>query len=209
LINLGILISGRGSNMEAILQAIATERINNVIPRIVISSNPKAAGLERAAKFGVPTEVVSNSTKGWEYDKEIVTILNNHFIDTQNGLVCLAGYMRIISPEFINLFRMRILNIHPSLLPSFPGLHAQRQSLEYGVKVSGCTVHFVDAGVDSGPIIAQSAVSVEDDDTEYTLSEKILTREHELYINSIKHFAEGRLSVRGRRVFMDSKSQQS
>jgi phosphoribosylglycinamide formyltransferase-1 len=202
LINLGILISGRGSNMEAILQATVTGRINNVIPKIVISTNPKAEGLEKAANYGVPTKVVSNSAKGWEFDKEIATILNNHLINSDNGLVCLAGYMRIIGPEFINLFRMRILNIHPSLLPSFPGLHAQRQALDYGVKVSGCTVHFVDAGIDTGPIIGQSTVRVEENDSEETLSERILAREHELYVNSIKKFADGRLSVRGRRVFI-------
>ena len=188
--------------MEAILQATVTGRINNVIPKIVISSNPKAEGLEKAANYGVPTKVVSNSAKGREFDKEIATILNNHLINSDNGLVCLAGYMRIIGPEFINLFRMRILNIHPSLLPSFPGLHAQRQALDYGVKVSGCTVHFVDAGVDTGPIIGQSTVRVEENDTEETLSERILAREHELYVDSIKKFADGRLSVRGRRVFI-------
>jgi phosphoribosylglycinamide formyltransferase 1 len=186
--------------MEAILNGITSGKIKNVTPRVVISSKPDVPGLEKAQKWGIPIEVVSNSDSGWKYDKNIVTILKHHQVEPQEGLVCLAGYMRILSPEFINLFKMRILNIHPSLLPSFPGLHAQRQAIEYGVKVTGCTVHFVDEGIDTGPIIAQSVVRVEDNDTEESLSNKILHIEHELYVESVKLFAEGILLTRKRWV---------
>lgn len=188
--------------MEAILLAVAEGRLKNVIPKIVISSNHKAPGLKKAEMMGIPTEVISSSVKGWEYDKKIVTVLNRNHVDPENGLVCLAGFMRILSHEFIKIYHMRILNIHPSLLPSFPGLHAQKQSLEYGVKVAGCTVHFVDAGIDTGPIIAQSTVNIQDDDTEELLSEKILNREHDLYVECIKLFADGKLSIHGRRVVL-------
>jgi phosphoribosylglycinamide formyltransferase 1 len=186
--------------MEAILQAITSGKIKNVTPRVVISSKPNVPGLEKAQKMGIPIQVIHNSDSGWQYDKNIVTILQDHLVEPQKGLVCLAGYMRILSPEFINMFRMRILNIHPSLLPSFPGLRAQKQALEYGVKVSGCTVHFVDEGTDTGPIIAQSTICVEDEDTEETLSNKILNNEHGLYVKCVKLFADGRLSLQGRRV---------
>jgi phosphoribosylglycinamide formyltransferase-1 len=186
--------------MEAILHGITSGKIKNVTPRVVISSKPNVPGLEKAKKLGIPIEVISNSATGWQYDKNIVTILKDHQVKPQEGLVCLAGYMRILSPEFINLFKMKILNIHPSLLPSFPGLHAQRQALEYGVKVTGCTVHFVDEGIDTGPIIAQSVVHVEDNDTEESLSNKILHKEHELYVDSVKLFAEGILLTRKRWV---------
>jgi len=182
--------------MEAILQAITSGKIKNVIPRVVISSKPNVPGLHKAEKWGIPTVVINNSDSGWQYDKDIVTILKDHQVEPLEGLICLAGYMRILSPEFIRLFEMRILNIHPSLLPSFPGLRAQRQALEYGVKVSGCTVHFVDEGIDTGPIIGQSIVYVEDNDTEESLSDKILDKEHKLYVECIKLFADGMLSVR-------------
>lgn len=190
--------------MEAILRAIERSSIKYVIPRVVISNKPDAPGLHKAAEMGIPTKVVQNSSLGWDYDKEIVNVLKEHLVNPQNGLVCLAGYMRIISAEFIKLFNRRILNIHPSLLPSFPGLHAQKQALEYGVKVSGCTVHFVQEGVDTGPIIAQKTIDLQDNDTEETLSTKILEHEHELYVECINLFAEGRLSIRGRRVFLST-----
>jgi phosphoribosylglycinamide formyltransferase 1 len=186
--------------MEAILDGITYGKIKNVIPRVVISSRPNALGLEKAKNRGIPTEVVNSSNSGWQYDKDVVTVLKYHHVEPLDGLVCLAGYMRILSTEFIKLFRMRIMNIHPSLLPSFPGLHAQRQALEYGVKVTGCTVHFVDEGIDTGPIIDQRIVHIEDIDTEESLSNKILEKEHELYVQSIKLFAEGTLSLNGRRI---------
>jgi phosphoribosylglycinamide formyltransferase-1 len=201
-LNLGILISGRGSNMDAILTAIKSERIRDVKPRIVISSKPDAAGLKVASeKHGVPIEVIpAQGLKGWDYDRKLVDSLKRHGVVPESGLVCLAGFMRIISPEFVREFRMRILNIHPALLPSFPGLHAQRQALEYGAKITGCTVHFVDEGVDSGPVILQKAVSVLDDDTEESLSDRILLQEHELYPEAVRLVAEGRIRIKGRAV---------
>jgi phosphoribosylglycinamide formyltransferase-1 len=201
-LNLGILISGRGSNMDAILTAIKSETIRNVRPRVVISNKPDAAGLKVASeKHGVPVEVIpSQGLKGWDYDQKLVDTLKRHGVVPESGLVCLAGFMRIISPEFVRAFSMRILNIHPALLPSFPGLHAQKQALEYGAKVTGCTVHFVDEGVDSGPVILQKAVPVLDNDTEETLSERILQQEHELYPEAVRLIAEGRIRIKGRAV---------
>lgn len=202
MLNLGILISGRGSNMDAILTAIKSEAIKNVRPRVVISNKPDAAGLKVASeKHGVPVEVIpSQGLKGWDYDQKLVDALKRYGVVPESGLVCLAGFMRIISPEFVRTFSMRILNIHPALLPSFPGLHAQRQALEYGAKVTGCTVHFVDEGVDSGPVILQKAVPVLDNDTEETLSDRILQQEHELYPEAVRLIAEGRIRIKGRAV---------
>lgn len=206
LLNLAILISGRGSNMESILSAIRSGKIQNVKPSVVISNKPNAAGLTIAReKFKVPTIVISsNDTKGgWDYDKRIVSVLHQYGVTPKSGLICLAGFMRIISVEFVRRYRMRIMNIHPALLPSFPGLHAQKQAIEYGVKVSGCTVHFVDEGVDSGPILLQKAVAVLDWDTEETLSSRILKQEHKLYPESVRLFAEGKITVKGRKVIID------
>jgi phosphoribosylglycinamide formyltransferase 1 len=200
LINLGILISGRGSNMESILTFLQENAIADVSPKIVISSKPEAEGLRKATKFGIPTKVVSNNLKGWEYDKEIVNVLQEYDVNPDNGLVCLAGYMRLLSQEFVRTYKMRIMNIHPSLLPSFPGLNSQKKALDYGVKVTGCTVHFVDEGLDSGPIIAQKHVIVSDNDTYETLSDRILEQEHFLYPYCVKLFSEMRLHVEGRKV---------
>lgn len=202
MVNLGILISGRGSNMDAILAAAKAGRIPEARPRIVISNKPDAAGLKTASeKYGVPTKVVPpDGLKGWDYDKKLVAALEEADVTPKDGLVCLAGFMRIISPEFVRHYKMRILNIHPALLPSFPGLHAQRQAVDYGVKVSGCTVHFVDDGVDSGPVILQRTVPVMEGDTEETLSARILEQEHQAYPEAVRLFAQGRLKVEGRRV---------
>ncbi|HET6715567.1 MAG TPA: phosphoribosylglycinamide formyltransferase [Nitrososphaeraceae archaeon] len=202
MINLGILISGRGSNMESILNFLKENNIADICPKIVISSKPEAEGLKKASKFGVPTRVVSNNSKGWDYDSEIISILQEYDVNPENGLVCLAGYMRLLSPEFVRKYKMRIMNIHPSLLPSFPGLNSQKKALDYGVKVTGCTVHFVDEGLDSGPVIAQKHVAVLDNDTFETLSERILVQEHILYPNCVKLFSENRLLVEGRRVIV-------
>lgn len=202
MINLGILISGRGSNMESILNFLKENNIADICPKIVISSKPEAEGLKKASKFGVPTRVVSNNSKGWDYDREIISILQEYDVNPENGLVCLAGYMRLLSPEFVRKYKMRIMNIHPSLLPSFPGLNSQKKALDYGVKVTGCTVHFVDEGLDSGPVIAQKHVAVLDNDTFETLSERILIQEHILYPNCVKLFSEKRLLVEGRRVIV-------
>jgi phosphoribosylglycinamide formyltransferase-1 len=206
MINLGILISGRGSNMAAILLAIRRRIIKNVRPSIVISDKLDAPGLRIASeKFNVPTKAISsNGSKGWEYDQQIASILNEYGVTRRRGLICLAGFMRIASPEFVRAYKMRIMNIHPSLLPTFPGLHAQRQAVEYGVKITGCTVHFVDEGVDSGPIIAQKAVPVYDSDTERSLSSRILKEEHKLYTKSVKLFADRKLLIKGRKVFIRS-----
>lgn len=202
MINLGILISGRGSNMESILNFLKENNIADICPKIVISSKPEAEGLKKASKLGVPTRVVSNNSKGWDYDREIISILQEYDVNPENGLVCLAGYMRLLSPEFVRKYKMRIMNIHPSLLPSFPGLNSQKKALDYGVKVTGCTVHFVDEGLDSGPVIAQKHVAVLDNDTFETLSERILVQEHILYPNCVKLFSEKRLLVEGRRVIV-------
>ena len=202
MINLGILISGRGSNMESILNFLKENNIADICPKIVISSKTEAEGLKKASKFGVPTRVVSNNSKGWDYDSEIINILQEYDVNPENGLVCLAGYMRLLSPEFVRKYKMRIMNIHPSLLPSFPGLNSQKKALDYGVKITGCTVHFVDEGLDSGPVIAQKHVTVLDSDTFETLSERILVQEHILYPYCVKLFSEKRLLVEGRRVIV-------
>lgn len=180
--------------MESILKAIKKQKIP-INPAVVISNNPDAVGLKIAQRMGVKTEVVES--KGfigsrWDYDKKIIQVLSRHGVTEKNGLVCLAGFMRIISPEFIRKYKNRMLNIHPAILPSFPGLHAQRQAVEYGAKYSGCTVHFVDEGVDTGPIILQAIVEVKDNDTEETLSKKILAKEHKIYPQAVKLFAGGR-----------------
>jgi phosphoribosylglycinamide formyltransferase 1 len=202
MINLGILISGRGSNMESILNFLKENNIADICPKIVISSKPEADGLKKASKFGVPTRVISNNSKGWDYDREIINILQEYDVNPENGLVCLAGYMRLLSPELVRKYKMRIMNIHPSLLPSFPGLNSQKKALDYGVKVTGCTVHFVDEGLDSGPVIAQKHVNVLDHDTFETLSQRILVQEHILYPYCVKLFSEKRLLVEGRRVIV-------
>lgn len=202
MLNLAILISGRGSNMENILRSIKKNKIP-VNPAIVISNKSDAKGLEIAKKLGVKTEVVSsNGLKGgsWEYDSKLVAVLKKYKVTPQNGLICLAGFMRIMSPEFIRHYKGRILNIHPAILPSFPGLHSQRQALDYGVKYAGCTVHFVDEGVDTGPIILQSIVKVKDDDTEESLSKRILKQEHKIYPKAVKMFANGKIKITGRKT---------
>jgi phosphoribosylglycinamide formyltransferase-1 len=204
LINLGILISGRGSNMAAILSAIKSGNIKNINSAVVISNRTDAAGLKVAREdFGIPTEIVqSQGLKGWDYDKKVISVLKKYDVRSRYGLVCLAGFMRLISAEFVKEYPMQILNIHPSLLPSFPGLHAQKQAIEYGVKVSGCTVHFVDQGLDSGPIVLQRAVEVMDSDTEEELSERILRKEHELYPEAVRLFTEGKIKIMGRKVVL-------
>ena len=178
---LGILLSGRGSNFEAIARNVRSGRLAAEIA-VVISNIPSALGIETARGFGLNTvNLPSRGVPREEYDQLLITELQKHNVD----LVCLAGFMRLLSPKFIQAFRGRILNIHPSLLPSFPGLHAQRQALAHGVKISGCTVHFVDEGLDSGPIVLQAAVPVLENDTEETLSARILSEEHRIYTEAI------------------------
>jgi len=191
--------------MEAILGAIASEKIKNVVPRVVISNKFTAAGLRTASEeFGIPTKVIPDAgLEGWNYDRHVEDVLSQYSVTSEDCLICLAGFMRIISPEFVRKYKMRIFNIHPSLLPSFPGLHAQRQAIEYGVKVSGCTVHFVEEGLDSGPILLQRAVSVLDSDTEESLSARILEQEHILYPKAIRLFCEGKIRFNGRKILVD------
>tara|TARA_B110000014_G_scaffold170739_1_gene121333 strand:+ start:408 stop:1019 length:612 start_codon:yes stop_codon:yes gene_type:complete len=203
---LGILISGRGSNMESILKAIKKKKIP-INPAVVISNKPNAKGLQIAKKMGIQTEVIDSSKykgKRQQFDKEVILTLQKYKITPSNGLVCLAGFMRIISPHFIKKYKNRILNIHPALLPSFPGLDAQKQAIEFGAKFSGCTVHFVDEGVDTGPIILQGIVKVSVNDTEKTLSKKILVEEHKAYPKAIELFAKNKISIKGRKVKISS-----
>ena len=188
--------------MDAILAAIKSGKIKNVRPGVVISNKADAAGLKIASeKYRVPTKVIpADRLKGWDYDQKVAAALKEHDVTPESGLVCLAGFMRIISPEFVRQYKMRILNIHPALLPSFPGLYAQKQALDSGTKVTGCTVHFVDEGVDSGPVILQMAVPVMDGDNEETLSARILEQEHHLYPEAVRLFCEGRIKVQGRSI---------
>lgn len=179
---IAILISGRGSNMVALADAISAGRITDVEIALVLSDQPAAAGLAIARERGLKALAIERrGRKREEHEREIVSVLRDEHVD----LICLAGYMRVLSPFFVEAFKMRILNIHPSLLPSFPGLEAQRQALEHGVKVSGCTVHFVDDTLDGGPIIAQRAVPVLAGDTVETLSSRILEQEHLLYPQAV------------------------
>ena len=188
--------------MKAILEAVKKQNIP-IKPMIVISNKPSAKGLKIAKKLGVQTEIVES--KGFQgnrkgYDQKIINTLSKYDITPKNSLICLAGFMRILSPEFIKKFKNRILNIHPSLLPAFPGLDAQKQAIEAGVNHSGCTVHFVDDGVDTGPIIVQEMVKIKKDDTEETLSKRILTKEHRAYVKAVKLIAQKKIKLVGRNV---------
>ncbi|MDQ3972105.1 MAG: phosphoribosylglycinamide formyltransferase [Thermoproteota archaeon] len=197
------MISGRGSNLRSILQAIKTRTLIGSNAKVVISNNPQARGIAVAKQFNIATEILSPSgLRGWSYDKRLVSILEKYDVSPSNGLVCLAGYMRVLSPEFVAKYKMRIINVHPSLLPAFPGLHAQKQALEYGVKVSGCTIHFVDEKVDSGSILLQRSVRVLDSDSEGTLSKRILAQEHKLYPQAIRLIAERKVTFKGRKVIL-------
>jgi phosphoribosylglycinamide formyltransferase-1 len=194
---IGILISGRGSNMVAIIEAVQSGLIPDSEVKLVISDKTSAEGLQKAVERGVDTLVITkNGRPRAEHDAEIVAELKKRGVE----LVCLAGYMRLLSPEFVREFPNRILNIHPSLLPAFKGLDAQAQAIEYGVKVSGCTVHFVDENLDHGAIIEQKTVEVTDEDTAETLSERILKSEHTLYVESIARIVEGKFKIQGRRI---------
>jgi len=202
LLKLAILISGRGSNMKAILRAVKKQNIP-IEPVVVISNKPSAKGLRIARKLSVKTEIVeSNGFQGsrWEYDQKIVRVLNKYGITPKNSLICLAGFMRILSPEFIKKYKNCILNIHPAILPAFPGLDAQKQAINHGVKYSGCTVHFVDEEVDAGPILVQAIVKVKNDDTEETLSKRILAKEHKAYPEAVRLIAEKKINVVGRKI---------
>ena len=188
--------------MESILKAIKKKKIP-INPAVVISNKPNAKGLAIAKKMGIQTEVIESlkyKGKRLQYDKKIISTLKKYKVTPSNGLVCLAGFMRIISPYFIKEYKNKILNIHPALLPAFPGLDAQKQAIEFGSKFSGCTVHFVDEGVDTGPIIIQEIVKINSNDTEKSLSKKILVKEHEIYPKAVELFAKKKISIKGRKV---------
>jgi len=190
--------------MESILKAIKKKKIP-IKPAVVISNKADAKGLKIAQKLGVSVEVIeSKGFKGSraEYDKKIIDILTKHGVTPKNGLVCLAGFMRIISPEFVKKYKNKIINIHPALLPAFPGLDSQKQALEYGAKVSGCSVHFVDAGMDTGPVIIQAVVKVDEKDTEELLSKRILKEEHRIYPEAVNLFARKKIKISGRRTII-------
>ena len=197
IINLGVLVSGSGSNLQSIIDNSEKGNLPARI-RIILSNNPGAFALERARNHGIPCAVIDHGgfVSREDYDRKLVDTLRAHDVD----LVVLAGFMRVLTPFFLRAFPLRVMNIHPALLPSFPGTHGQKKAFDYGVKFSGCTVHFADEGVDTGPIIIQAVVPVYDEDTEETLSRRILKEEHRIYPKAIKLYAEGKLRVEGRKV---------
>jgi phosphoribosylglycinamide formyltransferase-1 len=195
--NLGVLVSGRGSNLQAILDAVQAGKLDASV-KVVVSNLPGAQALDRAARAGVPTQVISHRSypSRGAFETALLAELHDHGVEW----VVLAGFMRVLTQVFIGAYAGRIINIHPALLPAFPGVHAQRQALEYGVKVSGCTVHLIDEGVDTGPILAQRVVPVLEDDDEAALSARILAEEHELLVDVLRGIASGRLDpARARR----------
>ena len=195
---LGILISGRGSNFEAIARNVQAGKIPAEIG-VVISNKEEAAGLAIARQMGLNAICIPSKGKEREaFERELVAALRQHEVD----LVCLAGFMRVLTPYFIREFKGRILNIHPAILPSFPGVEAQKQALDYGTKFTGCTVHFVDEGVDTGPVVAQAVVPVLDDDTVETLSARILKEEHRIYTEAVCLVIEDKIRIEGRRVLL-------
>jgi phosphoribosylglycinamide formyltransferase 1 len=195
--NIGILLSGRGSNFRAIAKNVAEGKIADARISVVISNKADAPGVETARRMGLEAVVVASKGKQREeHDRDMVSVLRKHKVD----LICLAGYMRLLSPWFVQQFPQRILNVHPSLLPAFPGLEAQQQAFAYGVKVAGCTVHFVDEELDHGAIIVQKAVSVTDNDDEHTLSSRILEQEHIAYSEAINIVLAGKIELVGRRL---------
>jgi phosphoribosylglycinamide formyltransferase-1 len=196
---IGVLLSGRGSNFEALADSVAAARLPDAEIALVISNRENAPGIEKARARQIPAQVIpSRGLEREAYDKLVIAALEEKKVD----LVCLAGYMRLLSPAFVAAFRGRILNIHPSLLPAFPGLESQRQAIEHGAKFSGCTVHFVDENLDAGPIILQAAVPIRDDDTPETLSERVLKEEHRIYTEAVRIVLEGRYRMEGRRVLL-------
>ncbi len=196
MVNLGVLISGSGSNLQAIIDNIEAGRVDAKI-QIVISNEANLLGLERARRHGIPSLVIPHKgLKREEYDQKLVETLRAYQVE----LVVLAGFMRIITPVLLRAFPMKVMYIHPALLPAFPGTHVWQAEVDYGVKFAGCTVHFVDEGTDTGPIIIQAVVPVYDDDTADTLNARILKQEHKIYSQAIQLYAEGRLEIGGRRV---------
>jgi len=190
--------------MESILKSIKKKKIP-INPAIVISNKPNAKGLKIAKNLGINIEIIeSKNFKGsrWQYDKKVIAVLTKYGVTPRNGLVCLAGFMRIISPQFVKKYKNRIINIHPALLPAFPGLDSQKQVIEYGAKYSGCTVHFVDIDMDSGPIIIQAIVKVKENDTKDSLSKRILKEEHRIYPEAVNLFARKKIRISGRKTII-------
>jgi phosphoribosylglycinamide formyltransferase-1 len=196
-LTIGVLASGSGSNLQSIIDKIEQGKLSAEIA-VVICNNPQAFALERCARHKIPVRLLSHKEypDRIAFDMKMAEILKAHGVE----LVVMAGFMRVLSPEFLSEFPLKVINIHPALLPSFPGLHGQKQAFDYGVKFSGCTVHFADSGVDTGPIIIQAVVPVFDDDTEESMSARILKEEHRIYPQAIQLYAEGKLEVRGRKV---------
>jgi phosphoribosylglycinamide formyltransferase-1 len=196
-IDIGVLVSGSGSNLQSIIDHIENGTLDTEI-RVVLSNNPEAYALERCRKHQIPATVVDHRlfSSREEFDRRVIEILKTSGVD----LVVMAGFTRILSPEFFRAFPRKILNIHPALLPAFPSTHVQQKAVEYGVKFSGCTVHFADEGVDTGPIIIQVVVPVRDDDTADDLAARILKEEHRIYPQAIQYYAEGRIEIEGRKV---------
>src|SRR5208282_1552665 len=194
---IGVLLSGRGSNFEALADSVSAGRIPGAEIAVVISNQPDALGLKKAEARGIAARMIpSKGLQREAYDRQVTAVLEEYKVE----LICLAGYMRLLSSYFVSAFPQKILNIHPSLLPSFPGLESQKQALEHGVKFAGCTVHFVDENLDAGPIILQAVVPVQDGDDEHALSERILKEEHRIYSEAVKIILEGKYSIVGRRV---------
>ncbi|TMI13489.1 phosphoribosylglycinamide formyltransferase [Candidatus Bathyarchaeota archaeon] len=203
MVPIGVLASGRGSNLDAVLDAVDNHYLTKCEAKIVISNRPNAPALDIAKKHHVQTITLDDKgvpKKSWDYDQKTIAALQSRGVAPKNGLIVLAGYLRILSEQFVDLYPRRIINVHPALLPSFPGLEAQRQALDHGVKVTGCTVHLVDREVDHGPIILQTAVAIRDDDTAETLSSRILREEHRILPEAIRLLTEDQLRFEGRRV---------
>lgn len=196
-INIGVIVSGSGSNFQSIIDQTENGNLDAVI-KVVICNNPDAYALERAKKHNIPSVIIDHKDfkDRNEFDEKMIKVLKSYSVE----LVIMAGFMRVLTPLFIKAFHMRIMNIHPAILPSFQGIHAQERAFDYGVKFSGCSVHFADEGVDTGPVIIQSVVPVYDDDTADTLQERILKEEHRIFPQAIQLYAEGKLEVVGRRV---------
>ena len=203
MVPVGVLASGRGSNLEAVLDGVDNHYLTKCEVKIVISNRPNSPALEIAKKHHVETITLDDKgvpKKNWDYDQKTIAALQSRGVASKTGLIVLAGYLRILSEQFVDLYPRRIINVHPALLPSFPGLEAQKQALDHGVKVTGCTVHFVDREVDHGPIILQTPVAIRDDDTVETLSGRILREEHRILPEALRLLTEDQLKLDGRRV---------
>lgn len=203
MVPIGVLASGRGSNLDAVLDAVDNRYLTKCEVKIVISNRPNAPALDIAKKHDVETIILDDKgvpKKNWDYDQKTIAALQSQGVTPKTGLIVLAGYLRILSEQFVDQYPRRIINVHPALLPAFPGLEAQKQALDHGVKVTGCTVHFVDREVDHGPIILQTPVAIRDDDTVETLSSRILREEHRILPEAIRLLTEDQLKLEGRRV---------